>query len=94
MNDIRLNPTEAKKVKDAVQEMVNCLIRIDSEKESMNDIAEMIQKKYGIRKSLLNKVAKAHHTHKYSQIQQENEQFETIYESLIETSSEETTDED
>lgn len=83
MSDIHLNSHDAGQVRKIITEMSNCLIRIDAEKEAISEMAADIQKKFGIKKSIINKVAQAHHKHKYSEMQMANDQFEFVYESLM-----------
>lgn len=83
MSDIHLNSHDAGQVKKTITEMSNCLTRIDAEREAMSEMANDIQKKYGIKKAILNRVAKAHYKHKYTEMQMENDRFEYVYESLM-----------
>jgi hypothetical protein len=89
MTDIHLNSHDAGQVRKTINEMSNCLLRIDSEKEAMKEMAEDIQKKFGIRKTILNKVAHAHHKHKYAEMQMANDHFQYVYESLMGNQDEE-----
>lgn len=83
MSEIHLNPTDKKILKDAIVEMSNCMLRIESEREAMGDIASDLSKKFGIKKPIINKVVKAHHKHQYAEMQMDNDHFEFVYESLM-----------
>jgi hypothetical protein len=89
MSEIVLNPKQRNELKDAVNEMNNCLIQMETAREAFNEIADSIQKKFGIKKTIVSRVAKAHHKHSYPTIQMENDQFEYVYESLIGPAKEE-----
>jgi len=86
MSDIHLNPAQKDKLKKGIQEITNSLIRMDGERENIKEIAAAIEKETGIKKAILNKVAKAHHSHKFTEMQMDNERFEFVYESLMKKS--------
>ncbi len=84
------NPNDRQKLKMAIGEMTNCLLRIDSEREAMKEIITDASSKYDVDKKMLRKIAATMYKHNYSDVQAENEEFELLYESLVEGRKEET----
>lgn len=80
---ITVNAADRKKMKSMIVEMTNCLERIDSEKEAMKDIAELAEDQFGIKKKYINKMARTMFKHNYSDLRQETEHFEFLYEAVI-----------
>lgn len=78
------NPNDRQKLKMAIGEMTNCLLRIDSERDAMKEIIAEASKQYGVEKKMLRKIATTMYRHNYADVQQENEEFEILYETLVE----------
>lgn len=78
------NPNDRQKLKMAIGEMTNCLLRIDSERDAMKEIIADAANKYGVEKKMLRKIATTMYKHNYADVQQENEEFELLYETLVE----------
>lgn len=78
------NPKDRQKVKQMLSEMTHCLQRIEDERESFKDIAKAIVDEFGIKKKIINKLARTMYKHDYANQQAENEHFEFLYESLVE----------
>ena len=53
-----LNPDEAKRVTNAIGEIENSMIRMDSERDLVKEICEEIKEKFEIPPTILKKVAK------------------------------------
>lgn len=79
---IPVSPDEVKKLKAMIVEATQCMSRIDGEKEAMKDIIAAASEKFGIKKPLLNKLARTMYKHNFANLRQENEAFEQLYESL------------
>jgi len=79
-----VNAAEIAKVKTMIVEMTNCLNRIDAEREQMKDIASSVEEKFGIKKKIINKIARTMFKHNYADLQSENEHFEFLYEAIAE----------
>jgi len=75
---------DRKKMKTMLSEMTHCMQRADDEKESMKDIASEIFRQYAIPKKTINKLAKTMFKSNYADLQAENEDFELLYETLVE----------
>jgi len=78
------NPNDRQKLKIAIGEITNCLLRIDSEREAMKEIIADASTKYGVDKKMIRKIATTMYKHNYADVQAENEEFETLYETLVE----------
>lgn len=78
------SPTDRQKMKQMLAEMTHCLQRADDEKESMKEIAEDVHKQFDVPKKIVNKLARTMYKHNYADLQAENEDFELLYETLVE----------
>jgi hypothetical protein len=78
------NPSDRAKFKAMLVEMTKCLQRIDDEKESMKEIAAEAEEKFEIKKKIVSKLARTMYKHNYLDLQEENNHFEFLYESVIE----------
>lgn len=78
------SPNDRQKLKLAIVEITNCLLRMDSERDAMKEIISEASSKYGVDKKMVRKIATTMYKHNYSDVQQENEDFELMYETLIE----------
>ena len=81
------NPADRQKMKTMLAEMTHCLQRADDEKESMKEIADEVYKQFGIPKKIINKLARTMYKRNYADLQAENEDFELLYETLVEGKS-------
>jgi hypothetical protein len=78
------SPADRKKLKLALTEMTYALQRIDDEKSAMKDISEDTAEKFALPKKLINKLARTMYKRDYDSLTQENEDFELLYETLVE----------
>ena len=76
--------SDRKSLKIALTEMTYCLQRMDDERSAMKDINDTIHEKYGLPKKLVSKLARTMYKRDYANITQENEDFELLYETLVE----------
>jgi hypothetical protein len=77
------NPKERDIVLNAVKEWSNSATRIDAEKDLQKNIIEDLADNVGIEKKYLNKLATMYHKQNFNQFQQEREEIEELYESII-----------
>jgi len=75
---------DRKKMKAMLAEMTHCMQRADDEKESQKEIAAEIFRQFNIPKKTINKLAKTMWKRNYADLQAENEDFELLYETLVE----------
>ncbi len=78
------SPSDRKELKGMLQEASNCLQRIEDEREAMKDIAAVVKEKFSIKPTLFNKLAKTFHKRDYAELQHSHEEFELLYETLME----------
>ena len=77
-------PSERIEFKTILVEMTKYLQQIDDIKEDLKAAAEASEEKFGIKKKLISKLARTMYKHNYADLQQENEHFSHLYETLIE----------
>jgi ribosomal protein L23 len=75
---------DRQKLKSMLTEMTHCLARMDAEKDAKKDIADAIKEKFELKPSLVNKLARTMYKRDYADLQSENEDFEILYETLVE----------
>jgi archaellum component FlaC len=76
------SPEDRKKIMNAVQEISNSLSRIESERDLIKEILADVEDKFELPKKYTRKVAKIYHKQNISQIQQEQEDLVSIYETV------------
>ena len=79
-----VSANERPELKIMLVEYTKLLQANDTNRESMKDIAGACEEKFGIKKKLISKLAKTMYKHNYADLQQENEHFSFLYESLVE----------
>ena len=83
-DDPTINAKERQEFKLMLVEMTKLLQANDDNREALKDIAAAAEEKFSIKKKLVGKLAKTMYKHNYADLQQENEHFSYLYESLIE----------
>lgn len=78
------NPTDRAKLKTMLTEMTHCLARMDAEREAKKEIAAAVKENFELPPKLINKLASTMYKRNYADLQQENEDFEFLYETLVE----------
>lgn len=79
------NPEDRKKLKAMIVEMTNALSRVDAEREHLKEISSAAVEEFGIKKTIINKLARTMYKNNYSDLQNENEHFEFLYETLVDS---------
>lgn len=83
-NVIPSNSADQKNIQKALDEVVNAMIRMDSERSYVNESLKEISDQYGIEKKLLRQVAKTKKDDAYNEKTEEMNSFEELYETLYE----------
>lgn len=83
MSDAPTDPNKVKQLKQMIAEITHCYSRMDSEREQAKEIAAAAAETFGIEKKMVNKIARTMYKHNYASLQQENEEFEQLYESIV-----------
>ena len=82
------NPTDRKKVRDAINEISNSLTRIEAERDLIKEIVKEVSDTHQIPRKIVRKMAKTYHSQNLTQEVQEHEEFVDLYESVTQTSVE------
>ena len=77
------SPADRKIIKDAMTELSNSMVRIESEKNFIKEAIEELNDKVGIDKKYLNKLARVYHKQTLAQVTGEMEDLEALYESCL-----------
>lgn len=85
MNFMVTNPADKKKIKDALFEISGSFARIEAEKELIKDIVNDLADNFELSKKQVSKIAKAYHKQNYNQQVAEADEFQELYQSLLET---------
>lgn len=83
MSFIVTNPADKKKIKDALFEISNCMTRVDAEKELIKDIINDLADNFELPKKTVRKIAKAYHKQNFTQEVADSEEFQELYESIL-----------
>lgn len=77
------NPAERETIVNALKEWSNSAVRVEAEKDLQKNIIEDLSDKVDIEKKYLNKLATMYHKQNFAQFQQEREEIEELYESIV-----------
>ena len=84
MSTVPSSPADRQTLKTMLVEITNCMLRMDAERDAKKEIVASIKEKFEIQPKLVNKLASTMYKRNYSDLQAENEDFEEMYEMLIE----------
>lgn len=79
------NQADKKKIKDALFEISGSYSRIEAERDLIKDIVQNLADDFELSKKQVNKIARAYHKNNYNQQVAESEEFQELYESLLES---------
>jgi len=88
------NPADRQKLKLALEQITDSMARTASEREHIKEVIDMIKENFEIDPKQTRKLAKTMYDRSYSDLQQENEDFELLYEAVVEGMSVPDNDED
>jgi uncharacterized protein (DUF342 family) len=80
---IPTDPAERKKVMDALVEISASMTRIEGERDLIKNILERMEDEFQIPKKPGRKLAKIYHKQNYSEVQAEQSELETLYETIV-----------
>ena len=75
------------KIKGAVTEIANSLLRIDAERDLIKEIINKLAKEEEINKKTLRKLGRTYYKQNYGEEQQSFDEFSDLYESVFEKTS-------
>ena len=76
------SPEDRKKIKDALIEISASLTRMEAERDLIKDILVEVEDKFELPKKYIRKLAKIYHKQNYAEIRQEQDDVETLYETV------------
>jgi polyhydroxyalkanoate synthesis regulator phasin len=76
------SPADRQAIKNALQEISNSLTRIEGERDLIKDILQTVQDNQNIPKKYVRKLAKIFHKQNYTEVQQEQEDIDSLYETV------------
>jgi hypothetical protein len=80
------SPTDRQKIKGMLSEMTICQQRIDDQREAKKEIGDEIKRQFGLSTKAINKLVMTMHRRNYTDVKLENEEFEELYTTLIDSS--------
>lgn len=78
------NAEERKKFKTMLAVLTAHMRDIDVHRESIKETVEDMAADYGLEKKIINKLAKTMYKHNYGSLQEENNHFAILYETIVE----------
>jgi hypothetical protein len=76
------SPADRQAIKNALQEISNSLTRIEGERDLIKDILQTVQDNQSIPKKYVRKLARIYHKQNFTEVQQEQEDVEALYETV------------
>ena len=73
---------DKKKIRQALQEISDSLTRMEAERDLIKDILQTVEDNYKIKKKYTRRLAKVFHKQNFNQVQQDQQDLETLYESV------------
>jgi len=73
---------DRKKIRGALEEISNSLTRIEAERSLIKEILQDVEDKFELPKKYTRKVAKIFHKQNFAEVKTEQEDLETIYETV------------
>ena len=77
------DPEVRKKVMDALNEFSASLTRMEAERDLQKHILEKMEDEFEIPKKPGRKLAKIYHKQNFSEVKEEQEELETLYETIV-----------
>lgn len=78
------SPADRQKLKLALGEIVDSMTRQAAEKDHVKEVITTIKETFNLDPKYIRKMAKIMYDQSFSDLQQENEDFELLYESIVE----------
>jgi hypothetical protein len=76
------SPEDRKKIKDAIQEISNSLIRMEAERDLIKEIVKEVSDEHQIPRKIVSKIAKTFHRQNLTQEVADHEDFVDLYETV------------
>jgi Zn-dependent M32 family carboxypeptidase len=76
------SPEDRKKIKDAVQEISNSMLRMEAERDLIKEIVKEVSDNHQIPRKIIAKIAKTFHKQNLTQEIADHEDFVEVYETV------------
>lgn len=81
------NPADRQKIKKMLGEVSDSMTRIAAERDLIKETIKEMSQQFNLSKRHLNKMAKVYHKQNFTREQEEHEEFEDLYTSIVETNT-------
>ena len=78
------SPADRQKLKLALEQITDAMARMDAEKDHIKEVITMIKETFELDPKYIRKMAKTMYDRSFADLQKENEDFELLYESVVE----------
>lgn len=79
------SPADRKKIKDALQEISDSMTRAEAERDLIKNIVKDVSDNFKLPKKYINKMARIYHKQNFQITQQETEELESLYITIVDT---------
>lgn len=83
INIMIFSTSDRNDIKIMLTEITHCLSNIEQETQAKKDIVKTINEKFGLKPTVINKLAKTMYKQNYQEINNQNDLFEFLYQSII-----------
>jgi hypothetical protein len=77
------NPKDREKLLNAVKEMSNSLLRQDAERQFQRYVCVKMKDEIGLEPKFVKQLARSYHKQNFSEVINEQEEFQTLYEEIF-----------
>ena len=81
------SPADRAKIKKMLGEVSNSMTRIEAERDLIKETIKEMSQEFNLSKRHLNRMAKVFHKQNFSREQEEHEEFEDLYTSIVESNT-------
>ena len=81
------NPADRAKIKKMLSEVSDSMTRIAAERDLIKETIKEMSQEFNLSKRHLNKMAKVYYKQNFSREQEEQEEFEDLYTSIVESNT-------
>jgi hypothetical protein len=85
---MNISPEDMKKLMGALKDMSNSMLRVEAERQLQKDVRNDICEELDLNKKVFTRLARTYHKQNYTEEVEINEEFEKIYEGVINRPSE------
>jgi|LakMenE18May11ns_1017448.scaffolds.fasta_scaffold9668411_2 hypothetical protein len=81
------SPADRKAIKGALDEISGSMTRIEAERDLIKEAIANTCENFGLNKKTFRRMAKVYHRQNFTQEREEHEEFETLYETITNTTT-------